>query len=126
MKKFLTISEVSKSINLIDEKTKKPLNHVIRFWENEFKQIKPQYINNRRHYSSSQVETIKLIKFLLKNKGMTISGVKRVLNSKINKLDDYDSNSLKADYYRKSLSEKSKTILNKIKKIKKYGKKNPH
>ena len=76
MKKFLTISEVSKSINLIDEKTKKPLNHVIRFWENEFKQIKPQYINNRRHYSSSQVETIKLIKFLLKNKGMTISGVK--------------------------------------------------
>ena len=80
MKKLFTISEVSKSMNLVDEKTKKPLNHVIRFWENEFKQIKPQYIKNRRYYSSSQVETIKLIKFLLKSKGLTISGVKNVLN----------------------------------------------
>ena len=126
MKKLFTISEVSKSMDLVDEKTKKPLNHVIRFWENEFKQIKPQYIKNRRYYSSSQVETIKLIKFLLKSKGLTISGVKNVLNSNINKLDDYNSNSLKADYYKKSLGIKSKTILDKIKNLKKYGKKNSH
>ena len=126
MKKLFTISEVSKSMDLVDEKTKKPLNHVIRFWENEFKQIKPQYIKNRRYYSSSQVETIKLIKILLKNKGLTISGVKNVLNSNINKLDDYNSNSLKADYYKKSLGIKSKTILDKIKNLKKYGKKNSH
>ena len=126
MKKLLTISEVSKLINLVDKKTKKPLNHIIRFWENEFKQIKPQYIKNRRYYSSSQVETIKLIKFLLKNKGLTISGVKSVLNSNINKLDDYNSNSLINDYYKNSLGIKSKTILDKIKNLKKYGKKNPH
>ena len=126
MKKLFTISEVSKSMDLVDEKTKKPLNYVIRFWENEFKQIKPQYIKNRRYYSSSQVETIKLIKFLLKSKGLTISGVKNVLNSNINKLDDYNSNSLKADYYKKSLGIKSKTILDKIKNLKKYGKKNSH
>ena len=126
MKKLFTISEVSKSMDLVDEKTKKPLNHVIRFWENEFKQIKPQYIKNRRYYSSSQVETIKLIKFLLKSKGLTISGVKNVINSNINKLDDYNSNSLKADYYKKSLGIKSKTILDKIKNLKKYGKKNSH
>ena len=31
---------------------------------------------------------------------MTINGVKNVLNSKINKLDEYDSDSLKADYYK--------------------------
>ena len=41
-----------------------------------------------------------MIKFLLKNKGMTISGVKNILNLNINKLDDYNSDSLKADYYK--------------------------
>ena len=55
---------------------KKPLNHILRYWEKEFKQIKPKKINNRRYYSPEQVEIIKMIKFLLKNKGMTISGVK--------------------------------------------------
>ena len=98
--------------------------HVIRFWENEFKQIKPQYINNRRHYSSSQVETIKLIKFLLKNKGMTISGVKNLLKTNINKLDVNNNDSLKADYYKNILKEKSKFLLSKINKLKNHGKKN--
>ena len=65
-----------------------------------------------------------MIKFLLKNKGMTILGVKNLLDLKINKLDVYNSDSLKADYYKLSLKEKSSTLLNKIKKLKKYGKKN--
>ena len=60
----------------------------MRYWEKEFKEINPKKINNRRYYSSKQVEIIKMIKFLLKNKGMTISGVKKLLNSNINKLDD--------------------------------------
>ena len=101
MSKFINISELSKILNLINPDNKKPLNHVIRFWEKEFKEIKPKIINNRRYYSPKQVEIVKLIKFLLKTKGMTITGVKNVLNSKINKLDDYDSFSLKADYYKK-------------------------
>ena len=126
MSKFINISELSKILNLINPESKKPLNHVIRFWEKEFKEIKPKIINNRRYYSSKQVEIIKLIKFLLKTKGMTITGVKNVLNSKINKLDDYDSFSLKADYYKKNIKEKSTKILNKINKLKKYGKKNSH
>ena len=126
MSKFINISELSKILNLINPESKKPLNHVIRFWEKEFKEIKPKIINNRRYYSNKQVEIIKLIKFLLKTKGMTITGVKNVLNSKINKLDDYDSFSLKADYYKKNIKEKSTKILNKINKLKKYGKKNSH
>ena len=126
MSKFINISELSKILNLINPESKKPLNHVIRFWEKEFKEIKPKIINNRRYYSSKQVEIIKLIKFLLKTKGMTITGVKNVLNSKINKLDDYDSFSLKADYYKKNIKEKSKKILDKINNLKKYGKKNSH
>ena len=66
-----------------------------------------------------------MIKFLLKNKGMTIEGVKTTLNSNINKLDDYNKISLKADYYKTSLKTKTKNLLEKIKKIKNYSKKNP-
>ena len=55
---------------------------------------------------------------------MTVSGVKNLLNININKLDDYNSDGLKADYYKLSLKEKSKKLLEKIKKIKSYGKKN--
>ena len=124
MKSFVTISELAKILNLIDKSSKKPLNHILRYWETEFKQIKPKKINSRRYYSIKQVETLKLIKFLLKNKGMTISGVKNILNFNTNKLDGYNSDSLKADYYKKSFKVKTKNLLEKIKKLKKYGKKN--
>ena len=104
MKKFLKISELSTILNLIDKKKNKPSNHILRYWEKEFKQIKPKIINKQRYYDIHQVEIIKLIKFLIKDKGMTINGVKTVLNSdKINKLDDYNSNGLKAQYYKKFL-----------------------
>jgi|TARA_B110000858_G_C17361734_1_gene275570 DNA-binding transcriptional MerR regulator len=124
MNKLITISELSKILNLVDSNSKKPLNHVLRYWEKEFKQIRPKKINNRRYYSLEQVEIVKMIKFLLKNKGMTILGVKSILDLNINKLDDYNSHSLKAEYYKKNLKLKSKSILEKIKKIKNYGKKN--
>ena len=126
MSKLLNISEVSKAINLVDASNNKPLNYILRYWEKEFKQIKPKKINNRRYYTEEQVEIIKLIKFLLKNKGMTVSGVKNILNLNINKLDDYNSDSLKADYYKINFKVKSKKLLEKIKKLKNYGKKNPH
>tara|TARA_Y100000817_G_scaffold218782_1_gene172429 strand:- start:70 stop:450 length:381 start_codon:yes stop_codon:yes gene_type:complete len=126
MEKLFTITEVSKLIENINTKTNKPLNHILRFWEKEFKQIKPTIIRNRRYYSKDQINLIKLIKFLLKDKGMTINGVKNILKSKINSLDDYNSYSLKADYHRKIIKEKSKDILNRLKKIKSYGKKNTH
>jgi len=124
MTKLINISEVSKIVNLIDPTTKKPLNHILRYWEKEFKEIRPRKINNRRYYSTKQVEIIKMIKFLLKNKGMTILGVKKFINVNINKLDDHKSDSLKAEYYKKFLKTKSKLLLNKINKIKSYGKKN--
>ena len=123
MSKLITIGELSKILNLVN-KNKKPSTHILRYWEKEFKQIKPKIINKRRYYSSKQVELLIKIKFLLKDKGMTISGVKSLLNSKINKLDDYDSHSLKAEYYKLRFKEKSKNLLKKIKSIKSYGKKN--
>ena len=124
MSKLLTISEVSKILDLIDPKTKKPLNHILRYWENEFKEISPKKINNRRYYSSEQVEIIKMIKFLLKTKGMTILGVKNLFNLNRNKLDVDNTHSLKTEYYKNTLKSKSKTLLQKINKLKNYGKKN--
>ena len=124
MGKLVNISKVSRILNIVDPITKKPLNHVLRYWEKEFKEIRPKKINNRRYYSSKQVEIIKMIKFLLKNKGMTVSGVKNLLNKNINKLDDPNTHSLKADYYKNVLKKKSKLVLQKLDKIKKYGKEN--
>ena len=99
------------------------MNYIIRYWEKEFKQIKPKIINNRRYYSKEQVEIIKMIKFLLKNKGLTINGVKNVLKANTNKLDDYNSDSLKTDYYKTVIKQKTNKILVRINKIKNYGKK---
>ena len=65
MDKLITISDLSKQLNLVNSNNGKPLNYILRYWEREFKQIKPKIINNRRYYSSKQVEIIKLIRFLL-------------------------------------------------------------
>ena len=124
MNKFFSITEVSKILNLVDPITKRPLNHVLRYWEKEFKIIKPKKITNRRYYSSYQLQILKMIKFYLKNKGMTVSGVKKLINMDINKLDDHNDHGLKADYYKKSLKLKSKLLLKKINNLKNYGKKN--
>ncbi len=126
MKKLIKISELSILLDLVDPKTKKPLNHILRFWEKEFPQIKPKIINKQRYFNEKNVEMLKLIKFLIKDKGLRIKGVKNVLKSGINKLDDYNSDSLKADYYKINLKSKSKKILEKILKLKNYGKKNSY
>ena len=123
MSKLYNISEVSKILNLINPDTEKPQNYILRYWEKEFKIVKPKKINNRRYYTSKQLEILKMIKFLLKNKGLTILGVKNLIDSDVNKLDDYNNHSLKADYYKNNLKLKSKKLLNKIKQIKNYGKK---
>ena len=116
MNKLINISELSKILKLVDSKTKKPQNHIIRFWEKNFKEIKPKKINNRRYYTAQQVEIIKMIKFLLKNKGITIAGVKDMLNKNIYKLDDNGDHGLKTEYYKEFIQLKSKRILEKIKK----------
>ena len=121
---YKTIGEVVRIIGLKSKKGQSIPTHTIRYWEKEFKQIKPKIINKRRYYSDDVVELIKLIKFLIKDKGMTISGVKKILNLNTNKLDEYDSFSLKDTYFKTKLKIKSKSILLKLKKLKNYGKKN--
>ena len=52
---------------------------------------------------------------------MTIVGAKNLLNLDLNKLDDTDKHSLKTIYYKKYFKDKSKNLLDRIKKLKKYG-----
>ena len=126
MPKFIKIGELIKLLNSSKESKKKISSHNLRFWEKQIKQIKPKKINNQRYYSSKQIDILKLIIFLLKEKRLTISGVKNELNSNNYKLDDYNSLSLKADYYRSNLKKKSKNILYKLNRLKKYGKKDTY
>ena len=88
MSKLITISELSKKLGLVKSDKKKPSNYTLRYWEREFKQIKPKIINKRRYYSNDQISTIKFIKTLIKDNGMTIKGVKKILNSQKFDLDD--------------------------------------
>tara|TARA_B100000408_G_scaffold128906_1_gene112693 strand:+ start:17 stop:415 length:399 start_codon:yes stop_codon:yes gene_type:complete len=78
---YKTIGEVTKALGLIDKKTGRLQTHTIRYWETQFKQIKPNIrAGKRRYYSTKVFKIIKHIKFLLKERGLTINGVKKILN----------------------------------------------
>ena len=125
MTKFYSISELSKILNSGNLNKPKISNSTLRYWEKEFKQIKPKFINNRRYYSPKQVEQIKFIRHLLKDKGLKINGVKKLLNLSNYELDDKENFSLKDNFYKEILKNKTKKLLEKIKKIK-HGKKNTY
>ena len=77
---YKTIGEIAKELNLINKKTGSLQTHTLRYWEKDIKQIKPKIMaGKRRYYSKKNFEIIKLIKFLLKDKGFTINGVKKIL-----------------------------------------------
>ena len=117
-KTYKTIGEVAKILNLVDEKTGKLSTHTIRFWEKEFKQIKPQILaGKRRYYNDKSIALLKKIQFLLKNKGMTIKGVKKQLQSINSDLDEDNNKSIR----RKIIETKIKNISNLIKNIKNNG-----
>jgi len=115
---YKSIGEVAKILDLVNAKKGTLNTHTIRFWEKEFKQIKPKILNgNRRYYNNQTIEVLKKVKFLLKEQGMTINGVKKVLNSdKSLNLDELSNNSISANY---NLRNKIKNISNLVKQIKK-------
>ena len=125
-KAYRSIGEVAKILNLVNEKKGTLNTHTIRFWEKEFKQIKPNILNgNRRYYNNDAIEVLKKVKYLLKDQGMTINGVKKLLNSdKSLKLDELPNNSINADYNIKNKIKKISNLIKQIKKLKHYGKKN--
>ena len=116
---YKTIGEAAQEIGLINKKSKKLNTHTLRFWEKHFKQIKPKILSgNRRYYSSKDIEYLKLIYTLLKNKGFTINGAKKALNDPLLKLDDHSASSVNKKNLKNSLRTKAKNIKNIIKNIK--------
>ena len=114
---YKTISEVAELLNLINRKTGKVSTHTIRFWEKEFKQIKPKiFAGKRRYYDNETIEILKNIKFLLKDKGMTIKGVK---NHLLNDKSDLDVTINTTINTKNILKTKLKNISNIIKQLKK-------
>jgi DNA-binding transcriptional MerR regulator len=116
---YKTIGEVAKILQLKSNKKGALPTHTIRFWETQFKQIKPKILNaNRRYYDEGTINLLKKVKFLLKDKGMTINGVKKVLKGEESlELDEMANNSIKADNLRNKLNKISNIIKN-IKKLK--------
>ena len=115
-KAYKTIGEVAKILKLKSNKKGLLSTHVIRFWETQFKQIKPKVLNsNRRYYDEKTINLLKKIKFLLKEQGLTINGVKKILNNEDPlKLDEIADKSIKAE----NLKNKLINISNKIRNLK--------
>ena len=114
--KYKTIGEVAKILNLINKKNGSLSTHTIRFWEKEFKQIKPKiFTGNRRYYDENSINVLKKIKFLLKDQGMTLNGVKKLLNSNDSDIDELYNTSIKQKKIIKSKILKIKELLNKFK-----------
>ena len=111
---YKTIGEVAKILNLKSNKKGELPTHIIRFWETQFKQIKPKILNsNRRYYDENCINLLKKVKFLLKEQGMTINGVKKILNGEQSlELDEMANNSIKADNLRNKLIKISKIVKN--------------
>ena len=117
---YKSIGEVAKILDLVNKKKGTMNTHTIRFWEKEFKQIKPKILNgNRRYYNNETIEILRKVKYLLKDQGMTINGVKKVLNSnKSLKLDVLPNNSINTDYIIKNKLKKISELIKKIKNLK--------
>ena len=118
---YKTIGEVAKILNFKSNKKGVLPTHVIRFWETQFKQIKPKIMNsNRRYYDENTINLLKKVKYLLKDQGLTINGVKKILNKEDTlKLDEIADKSIRTENLRIKLVK----ISNKLKELK-NGKKN--
>ena len=111
---YKTIGEVAKILSLNSSQKKLISTHTIRFWEKNFKQIKPKIFNgNRRYYSLKNIELLKKIHFLLKEKGMTINGVKKILSNKESlKLDEISNQSIRTINFKKKVVKISNLLKN--------------
>ena len=116
---YKTIGEVAKILKLKATKKGSLPTSTIRFWEKEFKQIKPKIFNsNRRYYDKKTIDVLKKVKFLLKDQGMTINGAKKILDGgETLKLDEISNNSINAKNLRNKLIKISKIVKN-LKEIK--------
>ena len=109
---YKTISEVLKILNSNIDTRKKNELHTIRFWETQFKQLNPKRINNRRYYDNKNIDTLLKIQFLLKNQGMTISGVIKTLDNNNLNIDLNEKKNINASNIKIRLNKINKLIKN--------------
>ena len=111
---YKTIGEVVKILGLRSKKGRSLPTHTIRYWEKEFKQIKPKILNgNRRYYDEENIELLKKVHYLLKVQGMTINGVKKILKNKEPlKLDEITNHSIRTNNLKKKLLKISSIVKN--------------
>jgi len=111
---YKTIGEVVKILGIKSKKGESAPTHTIRYWEKQFKQIKPKILNgNRRYYNKENIELLKKVHFLLKIQGMTINGAKKILDgNKALKLDETFNHSIKTDIFKNKLVKISNIIKN--------------
>src|SRR5450631_2737654 len=82
-KRYFTIGEVSDLCGV------KP--HVLRYWEQEFTQLKPvKRRGNRRYYQHHEVLLVRRIRELLYQEGFTISGARNRLEETSGKVEAHD------------------------------------
>ena len=111
-KAYKTIGEVAKILNLKSKKEGIFSTHTIRFWETQFKQIKPIKINKRRYYDQKNIDTILKIQYFLKNQGMTINGVKKIMNNNNLDIDENEKKIIKSLNFKYRLNKINKLIKN--------------
>tara|TARA_Y200000002_G_scaffold209625_1_gene172877 strand:- start:177 stop:620 length:444 start_codon:yes stop_codon:yes gene_type:complete len=96
---FRTISEVSKDLSLPQ--------HVLRFWETKFAQIKPiKRGGGRRYYRPEDVDLLKGIKNLLYNDGYTIRGVQKVIKENGSKNILFSNNKANSKFEQKTFTDR--------------------
>tara|TARA_B100000614_G_C14214067_1_gene355210 strand:- start:106 stop:471 length:366 start_codon:yes stop_codon:yes gene_type:complete len=118
-KTYKSISEVAKILNLKNPKSGKLSTHTLRYWEKEFKQIKPKiFAGNRRYYDENSINIIIKVKELLKVKGMTIKGAKKILNGENSILDETNNTSIKTKINLKNKLNKISKLIKDIKELK--------
>ncbi len=109
---YRTISEAVKILNDNNTQVKMNKTHTIRYWEKQFKQIKPIKINNRRYYDQKNINILQKIQYLLKNQGMTINGVKKFLNNKNLDIDENEKKIIRSFNIKFRLNKINKLIKN--------------
>lgn len=107
-KRYFTIGEVSELCGV------KP--HVLRYWEQEFTQLKPvKRRGNRRYYQHHEVLLIRRIRELLYEQGFTISGARNKLDSRIAEVQKQAAASSAADVDARAMRLELEAILDLLK-----------
>ena len=114
---YKSIGEVAKLLNLVNKKNGNLNTHTIRYWEKEFKNIKPRILSGRRrYYDIVEIEKLKKIKFLLKTKGLTIKGAKYFLDNgnslDLDEISNHSINIPNKEILKKKINKISKLIKN--------------